>query len=661
MVDISINNKSYKVQKNYTILQACEEIGIQIPRFCYHERLSIAGNCRMCLVELENSMKPVASCAMGVSPGMNIYTNTLLVKKAREGVMEFLLANHPLDCPICDQGGECDLQDQAMLFGNDRGRFYEHKRSVSNKDCGLFIKTVMTRCIHCTRCVRFLGEVAGAQELGTTGRGVSTEIGNYVSSKIKFGVSGNIIDLCPVGALTSKPYAFKARSWELKRTETIDTLDSMGSNISVHTKGKEILRILPVLHESVNEEWINDRTRFNYDGFAVQRFNSAYEKKNGRLIKNSWKKVFESHIVLANSGLNVKNQHIKYVGQGVSIESVTALKKMSNRLGVVVANENNFFMQKNLDFRSYYSFNSTYAGLGKTDFCVLLGLSLDAEMPLLSVRLRKEQRSRNLFIGILGGKAPEGLQVMNLGTSMFDVVRFVEGRHKACTLLTKANKPTIMLSDTLSLSSGRMVDELNNLFRRKSWNGLNILTRGSSAVNLYDEGLGASEAIVRKDDRVSAVNIFGLSIKKADLLITSHGSAAANMFDKVLPCSTNYEKDSLFLNGEGRVQFSKFLFSGPKNAKEDTFVFEGLQNYVTGFSSKSVLGKQGKEKGYTTNLPRYETFVAKSNKLKRSLTNYIISSEHKSIINEDYVSLCSRMLTKAAVIDQDSTCVNYKN
>ena len=299
MVEISINNKVYKVSEQYTILQACEEIGLQIPRFCYHERLSIAGNCRMCLVEVKNSVKPVASCAMNVSQGMEIWTNTLLVKKAREGVMEFLLANHPLDCPICDQGGECDLQDQAMLFGNDRGRFYESKRSVSNKDCGPFIKTVMTRCIHCTRCVRFSTELGGLQELGTTGRGNSTEIGNYVSKALKSEVSGNLIDLCPVGALTSKPYAFKARSWELKATETIDTLDSMGSNIVLHSSGKRVLRVLPTLHEGVNESWIDDRTRFNYDGFLVQRLTKPFILRSGTFIEAEWYEIF-IHYFLTN-------------------------------------------------------------------------------------------------------------------------------------------------------------------------------------------------------------------------------------------------------------------------------------------------------------------------------------------------------------------------
>ena len=308
--DIIVNDKAITVKKGLTIIQACEEIGIQLPRFCYHEQLSIAGNCRMCLVEIDKSLKPIASCAITIDKGMKIYTNTSLVKKAREGIMEFLLINHPLDCPICDQGGECDLQDQAMLFGNDRGRFYEVKRAVSELNLGIFIKTVMTRCIHCTRCVRFLSELGGVNQLGTTGRGVKTEIGNYIEKNILSEVSGNIIDLCPVGALTSKPYAFTARSWELTKIETIDILDSMGSNIIYSLYGNKIMRILPLVHLGINDEWIDDKTRFSYDGFVIQRIIVPLFKNNKNIFnKVSWNFILKilSNILINKLGILINN------------------------------------------------------------------------------------------------------------------------------------------------------------------------------------------------------------------------------------------------------------------------------------------------------------------------------------------------------------------
>ena len=271
MISLYIDNVPVSVKKNSTVLQACDSLGIDVPRFCFHERLLIAGNCRMCLVEIEKSPKPVASCALPVSEGMKVFTKTPLVKKAQEGVLEFLLLNHPLDCPICDQGGECDLQDQAMIFGSDSSRFYEYKRGVEDKNCGPLIKTIMTRCIHCTRCVRFSTEIAGVPDLGTLGRGTHTQIGTYLEKTLSSELSGNIIDLCPVGALTSKPYAFKARSWELKSINSVDTMDSCGSNIVLSVKGSEVMRVLPRLNEDINEEWISDKTRFFYDGLKVQR------------------------------------------------------------------------------------------------------------------------------------------------------------------------------------------------------------------------------------------------------------------------------------------------------------------------------------------------------------------------------------------------------
>jgi NADH-quinone oxidoreductase chain G len=330
-INLSIDGINVQVTEGSSVLQACEVLGLEIPRFCFHERLLIAGNCRMCLVEIEKSPKPQASCAVPAMPGMKVFTNTPLVKKAREGVLEFLLLNHPLDCPICDQGGECDLQDQAMIYGSDRSRFMEKKRGVEDKNLGPLIKTIMTRCIHCTRCVRFATEVAGVEVLGTTSRGIDTEIGTYVEKMFKSELSGNIIDLCPVGALTSKPYAFTSRPWELKTTESIDTLDSTGSNIRIDTRGTEIMRIIPRLNEDINEEWISDKTRFSYDGLKRQRLTRPMVRKGGNLVPVDW---VEAFTYISKKLKTIKPQNIGGVlGGSVDVETAFALKEFLQSQG----------------------------------------------------------------------------------------------------------------------------------------------------------------------------------------------------------------------------------------------------------------------------------------------------------------------------------------
>ncbi|KTG01369.1 hypothetical protein cypCar_00036373 [Cyprinus carpio] len=331
MVEVFVDGKPVTVEPGTTVLQACEKVGVQIPRFCYHDRLSVAGNCRMCLVEIEKAPKPVAACAMPVMKGWNILTNSEKTRKAREGVMEFLLSNHPLDCPICDQGGECDLQDQSMMFGADRSRFTEGKRAVEDKNIGPLIKTIMTRCIHCTRCVRFASEVAGVEDLGTTGRGNSMQIGTYVEKMFMSELSGNVIDLCPVGALTSKPYAFTARPWETRKTESIDVLDAVGSNIVVSTRGGEVMRILPRLNEDVNEEWISDKTRFAYDGLKRQRLTQPMVKDaSGQLVATTWEDVLTR---VAGALQGVQGSEVGAIAGGmVDAEALVALKDLLNRL-----------------------------------------------------------------------------------------------------------------------------------------------------------------------------------------------------------------------------------------------------------------------------------------------------------------------------------------
>ena len=654
MLEIFINGKSCLVPKNITVLQACEQNGIQIPRFCYHEKLSIAGNCRMCLVEMEKSLKPIASCAMSVMPQMRIWTNTILVKKAREGVMEFLLANHPLDCPICDQGGECDLQDQAMLFGNDRGRFYELKRSVGDKNCGPLIKTVMTRCIHCTRCVRFSTELGGRQELGTTGRGIKTEIGNYISKAITSEVSGNIIDLCPVGALTSKPYAFTARSWELKRTETIDTFDSMGSNISMHTSGKRIMRVLPVLHEEVNEEWINDRTRFGYDGYLKQRLTRPLKQNFNKI---SWENSFKEFSV--RFGLLFLQRNLLILGfNHVSLEDVYAIKKFSQLAGNKCSVENNL-VPRLLDFRAYYQVNTGYGGISETDLCLLVGTNLRVEMPLLLVRLRREQRRRDLQIGSFGSPENYGLSLINVGNSWAKLFTFLEGKSRYCSVFSQAKKPLVFIGDSIhdSQYNNQIIEgffRLKNVIS-ENWVGLNNLYKGSSIVNALE--LGVINTTV-SDRTVNVINVNAnenvLNTSGSRIYLGSHGKNSLKTFDLILPLSSTVESESIFINGEGRAQINKFLFTAPRENRIGYQVFSFLQKY---FFEKSLNIKRITKEHIRTALVEeypivlnrigYYSFYLKPEANKRYIKNGLINSFNLEFYQTDLVTRSSRILADA--------------
>ena len=395
MPKLTIDGREVEVERGLTVLQACETIGIEIPRFCYHERLSIAGNCRMCLVAMEKSPKPIASCAMPAGDGMVIHTNTPEVQKMRRGVMEFLLINHPLDCPICDQGGECDLQDQAMVYGLDRSRFHENKRAVEDKNLGPLIKTIMTRCIHCTRCVRFATEIAGVSELGATGRGEHMEIGTYVERALTSELSGNMIDLCPVGALTSKPYAFVARSWELTKTESVDVLDAVGSNIRIDSRGREVMRILPRLNEDVNEEWISDKTRFACDGLKRQRLDRPFVRRDGRLLPASWSEAFD---VIAARLLGVAGDRIAAIaGDLVDCEAMFALKQLMAALGSPHLDCRQDGARLDATLRAAYLFNTTIAGIEAADACLLIGTNPRREAAIVNARLRKRYVAGEFF------------------------------------------------------------------------------------------------------------------------------------------------------------------------------------------------------------------------------------------------------------------------
>src|SRR5437667_4230 len=400
MPKVTIDGRELEVANGTTILQACQQAGIEIPHFCYHERLAIAGNCRMCLVEVEKSPKPIASCAMPVADGNVILTQSEKARKARHGVMEMLLINHPLDCPICDQGGECDLQDQAMAYGFDRGRFEENKRAVKDKDFGPLIKTSMNRCIHCTRCVRFATEIAGVEELGATGRGESMEIGTYIEHALTSELSGNMIDLCPVGALTSKPYAFAARPWELRKTESIDVLDGVGTNIRVDARGPQVMRVLPRLNEEINEEWISDKSRFVVDGLMHKRLDRPYVRRDGKLIEASWSQAFS--VVAERFGKLPATRMAALAGDLADVEAMFALKELMAALGSPNLDCRQDGARLDPSCRAGYIFNSTIAGIEQADACLLIGTNPRWEAPVLNARLRKRFLAGGFRMALIG-------------------------------------------------------------------------------------------------------------------------------------------------------------------------------------------------------------------------------------------------------------------
>ena len=467
MPKININGKEIEFDTGMTILQACELAGAEIPRFCYHERLSIAGNCRMCLVEMDKSRKPIASCAMPAAEGMNIKTNTEMVEKARKGVMEFLLANHPLDCPVCDQGGECDLQDQSLYYGVDKSRFSENKRHVSEKYMGPLIKTQMTRCIHCTRCVRFATEVAGVPEIGAIGRGEDMEITTYLEKSMESELSGNVIDLCPVGALTSKPYAFSARPWELKKTESIDVLDAVGSNIRVDTYGWEVKRILPRLNEDINEEWISDKTRYSCDGLLKQRLDTPYIKKDNKLIKSSWDEALD---VIINKLNETENSKIAgHLGDLVSLETTLAFKKFFELL----ESKNLEFREKkfyiNSEDKMNYLFNSSISGIEKSDLILLVGCNPRHEATILNARIRKAFKNNKTPIFSIGNLGDQTYEYKIIGDNTQTIKDIIEEKHDFNKVFNDAKKPLIILGESvLELESGGYIfEEFKNFLNKK--------------------------------------------------------------------------------------------------------------------------------------------------------------------------------------------------
>ena len=493
MPKIKINDKEIDFQNGMTVLQACELAGAEIPRFCYHEKLSIAGNCRMCLVEMEKSPKPIASCAMPATEGMVIKTNTDLVEKARKGVMEFLLANHPLDCPVCDQGGECDLQDQSMYYGIDKSRFVENKRAVEDKYLGPLIKTQMTRCIHCTRCVRFATEVAGVTELGAIGRGENMQITTYLEKSMESELSANVIDLCPVGALTSKPYAFEARPWELKKTESIDIMDAVGSNVRIDTYGWEVKRTLPRINEEINEEWLSDKSRFACDGLLKQRLEVPYKKENNKFIKISWDEAID--IISKKISSVAPNQIGGLVGDLVNMENIYNFKKFLESLGT----KNYDFREKNIFIdpsnQQNYIFNSTIKGIEESDLILLIGTNPRHEATMVNARIRKAVINNDTPVFAIGDPGDLTYEYKLLGKDTDTLKKVFDGTSVLSKILEKKQKPIFIIGESF-LEINNAKELFNNIkyylkqnnFFKENWNPFNILIQNASTVGALDLG-----------------------------------------------------------------------------------------------------------------------------------------------------------------------------
>ena len=594
MPKITVNGKEIDFEKGMTVLQACELADVEIPRFCYHEKLSIAGNCRMCLVEMEKSPKPIASCAMPAAEGMNIKTNTPFVEKARKGVMEFLLANHPLDCPVCDQGGECDLQDQSLYYGVDKSRFIENKRDVEEKYMGPLIKTQMTRCIHCTRCVRFATEVAGIPEIGAIGRGENMQITTYLEKSMESELSANVIDLCPVGALTSKPYAFEARPWELKKTESIDVMDAVGSNIRIDTYNWEVKRILPRLNNEINEEWISDKTRYSCDGLLKQRLDVPYIKKENKLQKSSWDEAID---LIAEKIQSVHPEEIAgHIGDIINMENALAFKKLFK-----------IFKSNNLEFREKkfyinpsekmnYIFNSSITGIEESDLILLIGTNPRHEATILNARIRKVFAQKKVPIFSIGNPGDLTYDYEIIGSNTDDIKKIISKEHKFSQKLLSAKKPIIIIGESaLELKSGGYIFEelksflIKNNLINKDWNALNILIQNASTVGLLDLKILSNEkendftffeSLANKKFKfLYLLGSDNIDLKKDSEFIVyqgSHGDRGAEIADIILPSATYTEQNGLYENLEGRIQDCKKASYPIGESLEDWKIFNRI-------------------------------------------------------------------------------------
>jgi NADH-quinone oxidoreductase subunit G len=602
-----IDGTPIEVEDGTTLLQACEMAGAEIPRFCYHERLSIAGNCRMCLVEVQGSPKPVASCAMSVNdlpPNKDgsakiVMTTSPLVKKAREGVMEFLLINHPLDCPICDQGGECDLQDQSLYYGGGGSRFGENKRAVEDKHLGPLIKTVMTRCIHCTRCVRFMTEVAGVEELGLIGRGEDAEITTYLEKGILSEMSANAVDLCPVGALTHRPWAHNARPWELAHTESVDVMDAVGSAIRVDTRGRDVMRILPRRNDAVNEEWISDKTRHVADGLRTQRLDTPYVRHDGRLQPATWDEALAT--VAARLKAARPERTGALAGDLAGAEEMFALKELFDRLG-----------SRNIDCRTdgarldpalgraSYLFNTTIEGIERADCILLVGTNPRVEAAVLNARILKRYKMGGLSVGLVGERVQLSYPVEYLGAGPEALTSIVGGGHAFAAALREAKHPMVIVgaaaytrTDGLAmLSVAARIAEAANSGKDGNWRAFNVLHTAASRVAGLDLGFvpgsggldAAGMVAASANGSLDVLYMLGADeiaidrLGRGTFLVYqgSHGDAGAHRADVILPGAAYTEKSATYVNTEGRAQLTARAATPPGLAKEDWSILRAL-------------------------------------------------------------------------------------
>ena len=610
MLKLKVNNTEIEVEEGLTVLQACEKAGVEIPRFCYHEKLSIAGNCRMCLVEMEKSPKPIASCAMPAAEGMNIKTNTALVEKARKGVMEFLLANHPLDCPVCDQGGECDLQDQSMFYGVDKSRYKENKRFVPEKNMGPLIKTQMTRCIHCTRCVRFATEVAGVPELGAIGRGEDMQITTYLEQSMQSELSANVVDLCPVGALTSKPYVFEARPWELKKTETIDVMDAVGSNIRVDTYGWEVKRVLPRVNEDINEEWISDKTRYACDGLLNQRLDTPYIKYNGKFEKASWKEVYE---IIKSKFKNIdKDKICGITGDLVNMETLYIFKELFNKtLNTQNIESRSSHSYLNPDKRENYLFNSSINRIEESDFIFLVGSNPRYEATILNARIRKAYIANKTKIISLNDVGDLTYPYNALDGNIQNIKDIIDDKHEISSLITKAKKPIIIFGQSaLKSKYSKFIFEsfksylIKNNKISEDWNALNIISENAATVGGFDLGIykttdGSNEILKDlENNKFELIYLLGqdnIKFNKQNEFIIyqgSHGDKGAEIADIILPGAAYTEQSGYYTNLEGKLQKAYKASYPPENAKEDWLIINEIaeiMNHRKLFNDKDEL------------------------------------------------------------------------
>ncbi|AFX98788.1 NADH dehydrogenase (quinone), G subunit [Candidatus Endolissoclinum faulkneri L2] len=600
------------VPQGATVLQACESVGSEVPHFCFHSRLSIAGNCRMCLVELENGSKPIVACAFPAEEGMVIQTKSDLALKAQKSTMEFLLINHPLDCPICDQGGECDLQDQAMGYGFHSSRYRDNKRAVTNKYMGPLIKTIMTRCIHCTRCVRFSTEIAGVKEMGMLNRGEGAEITTYLEEALNSELSANVIDLCPVGALTSKPYAFVARPWELKKINSIDVMDAVGSSIRIDTRGSDVLRILPRLHEDVNEDWISDKTRYACDGLKQQRLDRPYVRKNGKLESTSWSEA------LTTAALAIKNlqgrQMAAIVGDLVDAESMYTLKRLMNNLECPNIDCRQDGAKVGGNMRAAYLFNTTIAGIEYADAILMVGTNPRWESALINARIRKRWMAGPIDIALIGKKVNLNYDYDHIGVGPKTLVEIMNGSHSFANILNNAKRPMIIVgmgalarsdgsaildtalkiaSNTGMLNSGH-IDNKKNSIPIKIWNGFNVLHTAASRVAGLDMGFlphndgrdvaGIIEGV--KSGTVKLVYLLGADEVDSDfgdafvIYQGHHGDRGAHIADVIFPGAAYTEKDGIYVNTEGRIQMGIAAVFPPGQARDDWKILRALSERV---------------------------------------------------------------------------------